>query len=294
MTRQAIQFRRAMVTARRREADLNRTRRRRLAGAAALFELEEILVIDQLTADWWFPTDASREAAARCLHLFERGSGCGLLTGQRGCGKSLILKRLARKSARLAQRSFVIDLSGLDAAEFRWQLCAGMKLNPGVRETRAQLWTRLTDAVQGGRPGRASVAALLDHADQAEGDLLPELRRWLQLADDNRQIVTIVASRSPVPAALLETVGDFIELRTEVQPLSMSEAVEFLEGWTRDEAVDPSSFGVDAAAALHQLTGGKPRELARLLRLSALAAQAEGGITLDASAIEALQTEFVS
>jgi len=259
-----------------------------------LSDLEEISVIDQLTAEWWFPTDASREAAARCLHLFERGSGCGLLTGQAGCGKSLILKRLVRKAARLAQRSFLIDLSGLDATEFRWRLCAGLKINPGTRDTRTQLWTRLTDAVEGGRPGRASVAVLLDHADKAEPDLLPELRRWLRLADDNRQIVTIISARTPAPSELISAIGDFIDLRTEVKPLSMEEATEFLKDWSRDEAVDPGSFGVDAAAALHQLTGGKPREFARLLRLSALASQAEGGSRLDADAIDALQAEFLA
>jgi type II secretory pathway predicted ATPase ExeA len=251
-------------------------------------------VTDQLNSEWWFPTDASREAAARCLHLFERGTGCGLLTGQPGCGKSLILKRLVRKAARLAQRSFLIDLSGLDATEFRWRLCAGLKINPNARESRAQLWTRLTDAVDGGRPGRASTAVLLDHADRAEADVLPELRRWLQLADDNGRIVTIVSSRSPVPASLSTTIDDFIDLRTEVQPLSLDEATEFLAGWTRDEAVDPGSFGNDAVAALHRLTGGKPRELARLLRLSALASQAEGGSHLDAAAIEALNAELIT
>jgi hypothetical protein len=135
---------------------------------------------------------------------------------------------------------------------------------------------------------------LLDHADQADSDLLPELRRWLQLADDNRQIVTIISSRSPAPAQLASAIDDFIDLRTDVQPLSMDEASEFLAGWTRDEAVDPSSFGIDAAAALHRLTGGKPRELARLLRLSALASQAEGGARMDAAAIEALRAELIA
>ncbi len=252
------------------------------------------MVIDQLTAEWWFPTDACREAAARCLHLFERGAGCGLLTGAPGCGKSLILKRLARKAVRLAQRSFVVDLSGLDAAEFRWRLCAGLRLNPSARETRTQLWTRLTDAVEGGRPGRTSIAVMFDHADQASADLLPELRRWLQLADASRQIVSIISSRSPLPAGLVETIVEFVDLRTEVQPLSMDEAAEFLRGWSQDEAVDPQSFGADAAAALHQLTGGKPREFARLLRLSALASQAEGGITLDPASLAALKSELTA
>jgi type II secretory pathway predicted ATPase ExeA len=251
-------------------------------------------VIDQLTAEWWFPTDACREAAARCLHLFERGTGCGLLTGPSGCGKSLILKRLARKASRLAHRSFVVDLNGIDAAEFRWRLCAGLKINPGSRDSRTQLWTKLTDAIDGGRPGRASVAVMLDHADRAEADVLPELRRWLSLADDHRQIVTILSSRSPVPNALRESIFDFVDLRSEVPPLSAAEAIEFLNGWSSDEAVDPQSFGPGAIDALHQLTRGEPRKLARLLRLSALASQAEGGAALDAAAIEALRRELLA
>ena len=70
-------------------------------------------------------------------------------------------------------------------------------------------------------------------------------------------------------------------------------AAGFLDGWARDEAVDPDAFVTDAAAALYQLTGGKPRELARLLRLSALASQADGGAKLDAAAIEALRAELI-
>jgi type II secretory pathway predicted ATPase ExeA len=283
-----------VVTGRRRSADLNHSRRRRIAGAAALSERGEIAVIDQLTSEWWFPTDACREAAARCLHLFERGTGCGLLTGAAGCGKTLILKRLAKQAGRLAQRSFLIDLGGLDASEFRWRLCAGLKINPSARESRTQLWTRLTDAVEGGRPGRASVAVLFDHADRADADLLPELRRWLQLADDSGRIVTILSSRSPLAGSLTETVADFCDLRTEVPPLSTTEAAEFLQDWTREEAVDPQSFGINAATILHKMTGGEPRQLARLLRLSALASQAEGGAPLDATALEALQAEFLS
>lgn len=250
-------------------------------------------MIDQLSTDWWFPTDACREAASRCLHLFERGTGCGLLTGASGCGKTLILKRLARKAARLAHRSFLVDLSGLDATEFSWRLCAGLKINPSARETRAQLWTKLTDAIEGGRPGRASVAVLFDHADHAEPELLPELRRWLQLADDNRQIVTIVSARSPLSAALAETIFDFVDLRAEVPAFSTTEAAEFLKGWSQEEAVDPRSFGVDPVALLHQMTGGEPRRLAKLFRLSALASQAEGGAPLDAGALEALQRELM-
>jgi type II secretory pathway predicted ATPase ExeA len=259
-----------------------------------LSDLEGIPVIDQLSAEWWFPTDASREAAARCLHLCERGSGCGLLLGQPGCGKSLILRRLVRKAARMAQRSFLIDLSGLDAAEFRWRLCAGLKINPGGRETRTQLWTRLTDAVQGSRPGRGSVAVFMDHADQAGADILPELRRWLQLADDNGRIVTVISSRAAIPSDLMSAIGDFIDLRTEVLPLSVDEARGFVADWTREEAVEPTSFEANAATAMHQLTGGKPRDLARLLRLAALASQAEGGVCLDGAAIEALRAEMIA
>ncbi|HVJ67032.1 MAG TPA: hypothetical protein VM510_03550, partial [Caulifigura sp.] len=136
------------------------------------------------------------------------------------------------------------------------------------------------------------VAVLFDHADRAASDVLPELQRWLQLADDSRQIVSIISSRSPLPQALVETIVDFVDLRTEVLPLSMDEAAEFLRGWTRDEAVEPQAFGADAAAALHRLTGGRPRELARLLRLSAMASQAEGGAALDAAAIEELKREL--
>jgi type II secretory pathway predicted ATPase ExeA len=235
-----------------------------------------------------------REAASRCLHLIERRSGCGVICGEPGVGKTLVLRRLVRRAARLAHRACYVDLNGIDRGEFQWRLCAALRLSPSTSESRAQLWARLTDALDGAQNSQLSLAVLFDHADAAHADVLPELRRWLQLADDQRRTVTVVATRSPIPAALAAVLTDFCDLRADVHRLSAEETTEFIRRVSELDSAAMDLNQSEAAAALHELTAGEPRKLQRLCRLAALAAAAEDGATLDRPALEALVNELLS
>lgn len=251
-------------------------------------------MIDPLDSDWWMPTAGHREAAARCLHLLERGSGCGVICGDAGCGKTLVLRRLVRRAARMTLRAFCVDLNGIDSTELRWRLCAGLRLAPSIHESRHQLWSRLSDALEGGRLSRISAAVLFDHADLIGRDALPELRRWLQLAHDQRRTVSIIAARSPIESPLLEILEDFCDLKADVHRLTRDEAKQFIQDWSHLEA-PALPLNTDAAReAAHELTGGEPRKLERLCRLAAYASAAESGQPLDRESLDALIRELTS
>jgi type II secretory pathway predicted ATPase ExeA len=249
-------------------------------------------VAEKTENSWWLPTDEIREAAARCLHLLERQSGCGVLCGDAGCGKTVVLKRLARKATRCARRVCYIDLAGIDAAEFQWRLCAGLRLAPSLADESIQIWTRLTDALHGADASGMGAAILFDHADAATPAVLPHLRRWLHLAESQRQMVSILATRLPIPASLSELIADFCDIRADLHKLTLEQTAQFVQNWSESECGPPALADAATAGALHELTSGEPRKLERLCRLATLASAAENGRPLDRSALESLMTEL--
>lgn len=250
-------------------------------------------MIDRVDTDAWKVNDGHREAAARCLHLIERRHGCGVICGESGCGKTLVLRRMLRRAARLTHRVCYLDLNSIDAAEFQWRLCAGLRLAPSANEGRTSLWTRITDALDGGEPGQVSAAVLIDHADAAHSDVLPELRRWLQLAHDQRRTVSIIASRTPIPQPLVNILADFCDLRADVHPMTAEQAAEFIRNFHEIESLG-TAINSETADTLHRLSQGRARKLERLCRLAKLANAAEDGAPLDRAALEALANELGS
>jgi type II secretory pathway predicted ATPase ExeA len=249
-------------------------------------------VIDPNDSSRWLPTDAHREAAARCLHLIEQQAGCAVICGDAGCGKTLVLRRLVRRAARLTHRACYIDLQGLDAAEFQWRLCAGLRLAPNNQDSRATLWTRITDALDGASSGRLSAAVIFDHLEAATPETLAELRRWLQLAQDQKRTATIIGARSPLSESQSRLLADFCDLRSDIQKLTAQQTSEFISRWTEADVVPMTLFEPDAVASLHHLTDGEPRKLERLCRLARLASAAERGKPLSSAALQALAEEL--
>ena len=62
------------------------------------------------------------EALARLQFLVEEHRTLGLLLGEAGTGKSLILEILARSLGRVGRQSAKLSLAGLDPHGFLWQL----------------------------------------------------------------------------------------------------------------------------------------------------------------------------
>jgi general secretion pathway protein A len=90
------------------------------------------------------------EALARLHFLVENRRRVGLLLGESGSGKSLMLERFARELCARGVSAFLVHGYCAASGELLWSTAAGVGLNPRRDEPLPRLWGRLSDRLWSG------------------------------------------------------------------------------------------------------------------------------------------------
>ena len=246
------------------------------------------------TADpeFYFPSDGHAEALARLEFLArESGTQLGLLTGELGCGKSLVRALFAARSApfRLVAQltsshypwtDLLRDLLGqLGAADF--------SATAGESELVARL-QRVAEA------RRVPIVLLFDEAQELSREALVGMRALTNLADGRLDITLILVGQPELRRRLLELpqLDQRAGLRYHLQPLEPAQTAAYLEFRLRAAGhPDGGLFTPEAAAELAAGTRGVPREINRVARLALAMAAARLAPQIEAAARQAPRVE---
>jgi general secretion pathway protein A len=244
--------------------------------------------------DFFFPSDDHREALARLEFLSrEPGTQLGLLTGEIGCGKSLVRGVFARQSAprRLVAQvtsshySFVSILRSLLA-----QLGAG-EMGPGAVEY--DLMTRLQELM---RSRKAPVVVLLDEAQELQHDALVGLRAMTNLVDGHLDLKIILVGQPELRDLVLSLpqLDQRAGLRFHLRPLAGSEVGPYLK-WRLTAAghSDGELFVPEAVSAMATVSRGVPREINRVSRLAMAVAAGRGAERVEERDVDVVVSDLV-
>jgi general secretion pathway protein A len=206
------------------------------------------------------------EALARLLHTAEHGRPFGIVRGPTGTGKSQLLVCVAREAHGCVQ----IDLRRSSATEFVDQLCDELGVAPTAKP---HSWKHVEDALLGRAHAARPTLLLLDHLDAAEAELLRQVERLLAVAETSAGWCTVLAA-GRVPSDQVEAIARAHgELRIELGPFEAAETAQYLQQVVMQSDCLP--FSDQAAAAVHDATGGLLRDILRLGRLALFAAATE-------------------
>lgn len=209
---------------------------------------------------------AFEEALARLLHTAEHGRPFGIVRGPAGSGKSQLLECIAQELRECGQ----IDLRRSSAGEFVDQLGDELGVAPAAK-TRG--WKDVEDALTGRAHAARPTLLLLDHLDAADSELIRQVERLLAVAEASAGWCTVLAA-GRVPSAEVEAIARrHGELRIELGPFEAAETAQFLQQVVLQSDCPP--FTEEAAAAVHDATGGLLRDILRLGRLALFAASTE-------------------
>jgi general secretion pathway protein A len=213
------------------------------------------------------------EALVRLVYTVRHRKGCGMLTGEYGCGKTTLSRALIQ---RLEAERYEIGLltnpswTPIDfLREVLWQL--GLE----TTETgKAQLLHAVNDLLfRNFREGRDTVV-IVDEAQLIDDDaVFEELRLLMNFQTDDRFLVTILLIGSPELAATvrrLRHLDQRITIRYHLNTLDYGHTVNYIAHRLKMAGRTTPIFTDEAIKLIFDFTRGTPREINNLCDVALL------------------------
>jgi type II secretory pathway predicted ATPase ExeA len=243
---------------------------------------------------FFYCSPTHEEALARLSFLIENHRRLGLVTGAAGSGKTLLLKVFGREQREAGCQVAYVNLLSLSPSEFLWELATQLHRNPSDRETPFQLWRRIVDRLTENRYQQVPTAILLDDVDEAQEDVLSHVIRLVCHNASSEGLVTTVLAVDPRAVQRLgRRLLELSELRIELESWERDDTLHFLQDSLAKAGSQAAVFDHEAAARLHELAHGVPRQVSYLAELALLAGAGRQLPTIDAATVESVYEELV-
>jgi len=243
---------------------------------------------------WFHPSPGHEEALARLLFLVECQRRFGILLGESGTGKTLLMKVLLHELPPHRCPGKYVDCYGLEPAELLSELADALELPPMGKLTLRQSFGRVNDALQALHLTRQRLVVCFDHLERASDETLAALQRLIHTGADRFSSVTfLVACQSRDVGRIAPLVEQHAELRVELPRLNLEETVWYVSDLLQKAGWSDQAFDLQAIEAIYAKSRGLPREINRLCELSLLAAMSEHRERIGLDVVEAASAEVL-
>jgi type II secretory pathway predicted ATPase ExeA len=233
------------------------------------------------------------EALARLHFLVHNQRRLGLLQGLPGSGKTLVLEVFARQLRSVGNQVALVNLLSLGVREFLWELASQFRRNPHGSLTAFELWRMVVDRLEEFRYERLPAVVLLDDADEMAAEVVPHVIRLLRQDATLSVGPTVVVAMDPRRAARLDRrILELADLQIELESWDVDDTWNYLQQSLVVAGTDHPVFDQAAAARLHELAQGVPRQVSCLAELALVAGAGRQLTQIDAATVEAVYEEL--
>lgn len=210
-----------------------------------------------------YQSRAHAEAMAHLGYGLEQGEDLILIVGVIGTGKTLALQNLQVKVSRLF-RQVLINVTNVSFPEFLKLALHELGQTWPPDADRADLLCLLRERAQAIHAEGQKILLVVDEAQNLDADTLEGIRLLANLGQPTRQLFQIVLAGQPKLAALIEQpelaqLRQRIRIHYNLEPLSAAETVEYIAHRLAVAGRTEPLFTAQAAARIHELSGGIPR-----------------------------------
>lgn len=246
-----------------------------------------------VAADQYYPSASHDEAIARLEYLVEARRRVGVLLGESGVGKSLMLRVAADRLERRGSAVASVDAVGAGTRDIMWQLAAALGAAPRDTSDLVHLWRLVADRIAENRLQQTSTVLFVDDAGQAGPDVLTQLVRLARLETTSAACWTIVlAAESSQASRWNESLRELVDLRIELEPWSRTDTIGYVQTSLVDAGRFDPVFDDEALATIYELTAGVPRHVIRLADLALLTGAAAAVERINASIVHGAHDEM--
>lgn len=225
----------------------------------------------------FYEGDSQRESLARLRFLVGQRRRFGLVLGETGVGKSLLVRYFAEQSRQTEHHLVQIDPLGLSAREFYWRLGVELRASVRVEDDLVRLFRQLSDRLQENVLQRRQTILLLDDLDQAGPDLLSHVQRLLRTDAANAGWLCVLGSVNEQQLGRLsKPLQELIDLRIDLRAWDELDTIGYLQLALLEAGAERPLFDDEALSLLHQRASGIPRMVNRLADYALLTGAQQG------------------
>lgn len=232
---------------------------------------------------FFYRSEQHEEALANLVYGVQARKGFIVLTGEVGTGKTTMLECLRDYlEDNFIEFAFLFN-SRINADQFFEMIAYDLDL-PCARTSKTEVLFALNQLlVEQAQDGR-TVVLIVDEAHNLEWEVLEEIRLLGNLENRNGKLLQIIMAGQPefdrkLDAPNLRQLKQRVVLRTNLQPFSLREAIEYMESRLEHAGMpEQNVFSEELMAEIHLRTQGIPRVINGVcdnLLLSAFAAESK-------------------
>ena len=221
---------------------------------------------------FYFPSAGHEEALSRLLYGVEARKGAIMLTGEIGCGKTLLSRALIQRLANERYDLALVASPNFDAADFlKEMLCQLGVTRDGTKLDMVHaLNERLLENFNKGK----DTVVVIDEA-QAINDLaiFEELRLLLNFQLNDRFLLTLILLGQPELKSKVEAfeqLAQRIVIRYHLMPFNADEVADYIDFRMQGAGASRVVFTPEAIEAVYKASGGIPRKVNTIADLALL------------------------
>jgi len=219
------------------------------------------------------------EAINRLIYSVNERKGAALLTGEYGCGKTVLSRLLLEK---LPQDKYEIGLITnplLTPLELLKEICNQLKIDLSGRQTKSTMLGNLNDHLYENVKMDKDVVLVIDEAQDIKNPMtFEELRLLLNFQLDNRFLMTLILIGQPELREMIDKLKQLkqrIAIKYHLNPLNKEETKNYILHRLKIAGTEREIFIEKAIYLIWDASDGIPRVINTICDMSLLVAFSE-------------------
>ena len=238
--------------------------------------------------EFMYYSSEHEEALARLIYAVKRNKGVVMLTGEIGCGKTMISRVFIRH---LEDAEFDIGLitnPSMTPIDFLKEALYQFDLNP-MTNSKADLLKMFNDRMMENVRNNKSTMLVVDEAQLIYQETLEEIRLLLNFQLNDRYILHLVLIGQPELQGRIRAyppLDQRIAIRYHLNPLSETDTMDYIAFRMEKAGQKNNPFTPEAAEEIYSASGGIPRVINKICDLALLVSYSRKAKAVDRIAIK--------